>query len=129
MAEQANGAAGGIAAPVADVINTIALTACQDSRHRICFTGGDGVRSLTLADLDRGAVKVACHLHALGVRPRDRIGIMSRNRIEWVLLDLPVLNLGAVTAGVRPRRTKPVQLVSDFGLRLLFAADGRTAGK
>ncbi len=129
MAEQANGAAGGIAAPVADVINTIALTACQDSRHRICFTGGDGVRSLTLADLDRGAVKVACHLHARGVRPRDRIGIMSRNRIEWVLLDLAVLKLGAVTAGVEPGRYEPVKVVSDFGLRLLFAEDVRTAGK
>src|SRR5260370_8355373 len=101
MAEQANGAAGGIAAPVADVINTIALTACQDSRHRICFTGGDGVRSLTLADLDRGAVKVACHLHALGVRPRARIGITSRNRIEWVLLDLAALKLRPLT----PRST------------------------
>jgi long-chain acyl-CoA synthetase len=128
MAEQAADAAHCCAAPV-DVVNTIALTACPDRRHRIYFTAGDGIRSLTLADLDRGAVKVACHLHTLGVRPRDRIGIMSRNRIEWVLLDIAALKLGAVTAGIEPGRYDPEKIVSDFGLCLLFTEETQEQGK
>lgn len=128
MAEQAADAAHCSFAPV-DVVNTIALTACSDRRHRIYFTVGDGIRSLTLADLDRGAVKVACHLRTLGVRSRDRIGIMSRNRIEWVLLDIAALKLGAVIAGIEPGRYEPEKIVSDFGLCLLFTEETREQGK
>jgi long-chain acyl-CoA synthetase len=129
MAEQAAGTVRSITAPVVDVINTIALTACPDDRHRIYFKIDDVIRSLTLAELDRSAVRVACHLHALGVRPRDRVGIVSRNRIEWVLLDLAVLKLGAVIAGIEPGRYEREKIVSEFGLRLLFAEDAPVQGK
>lgn len=128
MAEQSAAPTFDITAPVADVVSTVALTQCQDSAHRIRFRAGDGIRSLTLAELDRGAVRVACHLHAAGVRARDRIGIMSRNRIEWVLLDLAAVKLGAVVAGVEPGRYKPEQVTADFGLTLLFAEDETERG-
>lgn len=128
MTELAAGAPGRIAVPVADVINTIALTVCADDRHRIYFMTSDGIASRTLADLDRAAARVAWHLHTRGIRPRDRVGIMSRNRIEWVLLDLAVLRLGAVTAGIEPGRYQPEQVVSDFGLTLLFTEDPPAAG-
>jgi len=123
VAEQSAGPTLDLTAPVPDAINTVALTECQDDVHRIRFRVGDEIRSLTLAELDRGAARVACHLHAAGVRPRDRVGIMSRNRIEWVLLDLAVLKLGAVVAGVEPGRYEPEQVIADFGLTLLFAED------
>ncbi|WP_405827122.1 AMP-binding protein [Streptomyces sp. NBC_01176] len=106
--------------PILDVVNTLALKACTDHRHRIHYRVGDEVRSLTLAELDTRAARVARHLHALGIRPRDRVGILAPNSIEWVLLDLAVIKLGAVTAGFEPVCFEPDQVVKDYGLALLF---------
>ncbi len=119
----------GMTAPAADVINVIASTACRDTRHRIHFTHAGEQHSLTLAELDAQAVAVARRLYALGVRPRDRVGVMAGNRIEWVLLDLAVLKLGGVTAGFEPGRFDPQRIVADFGLRLLFTTDGPGRGR
>lgn len=111
-----------------DVIGTVARTPCHDTRHRIHYRDGGGVRSLTLAALDAAALRVAVRLHALGVRARDRVGVMAPNRIEWVLLDLAVLKLGAVTAGIEPGRHEPAAVRAEFGLRALFTdTPGTTA--
>lgn len=116
----------GVSMPVTDVISQIALTQSADDRHRIYYRSGGDRRSLTLAELDRAALRVACHLHQLGVRRRDRIGIMAPNRIEWVLLDLGVLKTGAVTAGIEPGRHEPQDVVDDYGLKFLFAEGAAT---
>ncbi|GAA4291959.1 AMP-dependent synthetase/ligase [Streptomyces venetus] len=110
------------AGDVTDVVNTLALHPCADTRHRFHYRGPGGeVRSLTLAELDARALNVARHLHALGVRPRDRVGILAPNSLAWVLLDLALIKLGAVTAGFEPGRFDPERLPGDYGLKLLFA--------
>ncbi|MGV9502231.1 AMP-binding protein [Streptomyces sp. NPDC003642] len=110
---------------VTDVVNTLALRRCTDTRHRFHHRGPDGeLRSLTLAELDARAGNVARHLHALGVRARDRVGILAPNSLAWVLLDLAVIRLGAVTAGFEPGRFDPERLPRDYGLKLLFTEDG-----
>ena len=112
-----------------DVINTIALNRCENTRHCIRFTVDGQLRSLTLAELDTKATTVAHRLRGLEIGPRDRVGIMAHNRIEWVLLDLAVLKLGAVTAGFEPGRFEPARIVSDFGLALLFTEGAGGPGK
>ncbi|MBA3774507.1 MAG: AMP-binding protein [Ramlibacter sp.] len=115
--------------PHADgAIDTIALSTCTDTLHRIRFPEGSGLASWSLAELDRRAARVARHLHALGLRARDRIGVMARNRIEWVVLDLAVLKLGAVTAGFEAGRFDPAQIVEIYDLRALFTEDIDSAG-
>ncbi|WP_426368077.1 AMP-binding protein [Streptomyces sp. E-08] len=122
MSEQSPGPAQTTPPPV-DVIGTIARGSCQDTRHRLHYRDGDEVRSLSLAEFDAAALRVAARLHTLGIRPRDRVGIMAPNRIEWVLLDLAVLKLGAVTAGIEPDRYEPAAVLAEFGLALLFTGD------
>ena len=102
------------------LINTIALRRCDDERHVIRFQQDGALRSCTLAELDRKAARVAVRLQALGVRPRDRVGILSRNRIEFVLLDLAILKLGGVSAGFEAGRYEPGQIVDIYGLKALF---------
>ncbi len=106
--------------PITDVVNTLSLVANTDTRHRLYHRAAGEVRSLTLADLDARAINVAHHLHALGVRAKDRVGILARNSLEWVLLDLAVIKLGAVTAGFEPGRFDPEALLREYGLKLLF---------
>ncbi|MCG3462483.1 AMP-binding protein [Xenorhabdus bovienii] len=105
-----------------DVINTLALCENRDTRHRIYYRAQQKLCSISLAELDVAAMQVAHHLYELGVRQYDRIGIMAHNQIEWVMLDLAILKLGAVTAGFEPGRFDTINIRQQYGLKYLFVA-------
>ncbi|MCK9247623.1 MAG: AMP-binding protein [Solirubrobacteraceae bacterium] len=46
--------------------------------------------------------RIARGLADLGVGPGDRVAVHAENRIEWVLADLAIQGLGAMTVGVYP---------------------------
>lgn len=106
-----------------DVINTISTTESRDSVHKIYFLRNGVMRKMTLAELDRRAAAVALRLRDLGVRRGDRIGVMAKNSIEWILLDIAILKLGAVTAGLEAGRFGARASVDRYGLKLLFVDD------
>lgn len=54
-----------------------------------------------LADVEA----LAHGLQSLGVGPGDRVALLAENRYEWVLSDLAVLGLGAVTVPIYPTLT------------------------
>lgn len=112
---------------VTSIVDRIATQACQDTRHVIRFLRDGDMAMWTLDELDRRATRVARRLSALGLAPRDRVGVMAGNRIEWVLVDLAVLKLGATTAGFEAGRFSPTQIVDIYGLRVLFTDDGSGA--
>jgi long-chain acyl-CoA synthetase len=64
-------------------------------------------------------------LVALGVQPGDRVAIQSDNRPEWLLVDLAVQGIGAITVGVYPTSPEAelVHLLSDSGASVLVAED------
>nr|WP_079039819.1 AMP-binding protein [Streptomyces prasinopilosus] len=78
-------------------------------------------RSLELTELYRQSVRVARYLAGLGVRRGDRIGVLAVNCLEWVLLDLAALRIGAVTAGLEPGRfAATTDLLDRYELTVLF---------
>lgn len=88
---------------------------------RISFARLDRTDSYELAELHDTAARLAAGLRDRGIGPGDRIGILSGNRWEWVLLDLAALRLGAVTAGFEPGKFTPDDtLIDRYGLSLLF---------
>lgn len=90
--------------------------------HRLRVVRLDGTETVELAELWAMAGRVAAGLSARGVRPGDRIGVVSRNRLEWVLLDLAALRLKAVTAGFEPGSVAPgPALMASYDLKLLFS--------
>ena len=80
-----------------EIVNRI-VSAPPRPGHQITFLRLDGATTVTLTDLHERAGRLARGLHAAGLRRGDRIGILAANRMEWVLLDLAALRLGAVTA-------------------------------
>jgi long-chain acyl-CoA synthetase len=111
-----------------DIINALAVGRCADEKHRVHFRHDGKLSSWTLAEFDRRAVHLAQQLAADGVRRGDRVGVLSSNRIEWILLDLAVLKLGGVTVAVEPGRFPIDQVVDRYELRLLFAEGQDSTG-
>lgn len=94
-----------------------------EPRHRIRFVRLDGTESVSLTDLHARAGRLATSLRDMGVSRGDRIGILAPNCLEWVLLDLAALWLGAVTVGFDPAKFDPDPALLDrYSLRLSFAA-------
>ncbi|HEX8686405.1 MAG TPA: AMP-binding protein, partial [Pyrinomonadaceae bacterium] len=75
--------------------------------------------------------RVALGLHALGLRPGERAGILSESSPEWVVADLGCQHAGVVNVPVYPTLA-PQQvcyIMEDSGSRLLFAQDAATLGR
>lgn len=103
-----------------DVINELRFGRSNDTKHKIYFLKDNEVRSMTLAEFDGKANAVASRLEDLGVGKGDRIGIRSTNCIEWALLDLAVLKLGGVVAGIDVGRFDIGATIDRYGLRWMF---------
>lgn len=52
-------------------------------------------------------------LYALGVRPNDKVAMISENRLEWNLLDFAIQQIGAVVVAVYPN-------ISDDDYKFIF---------
>jgi len=68
---------------------------------------------------------VALGLAALGIRPGDRIALLSENRPEWSIADLAILSLGAINVPIYT--TQAVDQISyilaDSGARSIFISN------
>ena len=68
--------------------------------------------------------RIALGLYNMGVRPGDRIAIISENRPEWSLTDLAILSLRAVNVPIYT--TQAVEqiryILEDSGARMLFVS-------
>ena len=92
---------------------------------------GDRIREWSSRQLFDDVRDLSLGLETLGVRPRDRVAILSDSRPEWVLADLAILTAGAVTVPVYA--TLPANQVgyvlAHSGARVVLAADEAQAAK
>jgi long-chain acyl-CoA synthetase len=59
-------------------------------------------RETTWAGYAERVARAAHGLRALGVGPGDRVAVHAENRPEWVIADLAIQGLGAVSVGIYP---------------------------
>ncbi len=80
---------------------------------------------LTYDELYEKVEALAIGLLNLGVRPYDRIGILSENRIEWILADLAIVSIGASDVPIFPILTaKQVEYIfSDCQVSTIFVSN------
>jgi acyl-CoA synthetase (AMP-forming)/AMP-acid ligase II len=60
----------------------------------------DGERRLTYADHHAAVARVAAHFASQGIRKGDRVAILGRNSIEWVVAFWATVSLGAIAVGL-----------------------------
>jgi long-chain acyl-CoA synthetase len=77
------------------------------------------------------ALACAAALVDAGVRPGDRVGLLSENRVEWLIADLGILTCGAINVPPHAPLTAPqVQFqLADAGVCWLFVSTAAQAGK
>lgn len=75
--------------------------AAAEHPDRLSLCDADGTR-LTSAEVDRRARALASALAERGVAAGDRVAVLGRTSLAWVLLDCALLALGAVVVPVYP---------------------------
>jgi len=69
--------------------------------HALFARKRDGVWApVTVVEFAEQVVRLAAGLIAAGIRPGDRVALMSATRYEWVLCDFAIWSAGAVTVPV-----------------------------
>jgi long-chain acyl-CoA synthetase len=88
-------------------------------------------KAYTWATYAERAGAIGLGLEALGVGPGDRVAIHSENRPAWMLSDLGIEGIGAVTVGIYP--TSPAAevkyLLTHSGAKVLIAEDEEQVDK
>lgn len=86
---------------------------------------------LTWAQLGIKVHQVASKLIELGVAPDDRVVIMSKTRLEWVLADLGILAAGACTVPIYHSNIAKdaAYIFADSGASLAIVEDDEQAAK
>jgi len=89
---------------------------------------GSDITGLSTRDWFDRIRDLSLGLSSLGVSAGDRVAIMSESRPEWLIADLAILSLGAVTVPVYSTLTAPQTryIVKDAGARVAFVS---TAGQ
>jgi len=66
------------------------------------YKEGGSWHDISWSDYRRRVLKTAAALHSMGLSSGDRIGLLSTNRVEWLVSDLAALSLGCVTVPIYP---------------------------
>ena len=93
--------------------------------ERIAFTqplGGGAVRDYSWGEVVDQARRMAAHLQSAGVGPGDRVAILSKNTVHWMMSDYAIFMAGAVSVPLYPTLapTTIQQILEHSGSKLLF---------
>ncbi len=88
-------------------------------------------RPISWQEAHRQVEEAALGLMDLGIRPGDRVAILSENRPEWAIADLAILSTGAITVPVYTTLAagEIETILRHSGARLLFASNPDGMGK
>ena len=89
-------------------------------------TKEDGAwRTYSTRELLDTSERVALGLMALGVKPGDRVALVSTNRSEWCLVDQAILRIGAINVPIYPTSSAAdyTYVLHHSGAKLCFCGD------
>ncbi len=88
-------------------------------------------RKISTQDVIDTGNKVSLSLLKLGVKPDDKVALVSNNRPEWNMVDLGILQIGAVNVPVYPTITEHEYkfIFNDAEIKYAFVSDKNLAAK
>ncbi len=99
-----------------------AVTAGSSSPAMVIESGSDW-REVSWAEADAAVNRLAAGLSALGVERHDRVALLLRTNMDWVVADHALLGLGAVVVPIYPTSSiaDAAHILNDSGARVLIA--------
>jgi long-chain acyl-CoA synthetase len=96
-----------------------------EKRAALRHKAGGEWHDMTYADLTRRVRHVALGLWQLGIKPGDRVAILSHNRPEWAIADFACLTARCTDVPVYPTIPAPQvgYILKDSGARAVFVED------
>src|SRR5271154_289646 len=93
------------------------------------FKVGKGWESVAAAEMLRRVAALAKALAMLGVKPGDRVALVSPNRPEWHIADFAVQGIGGVNVPLyfNESADRMVYIVNDSGARIVIVAGDEQA--
>jgi long-chain acyl-CoA synthetase len=116
-------------------VSTVAVFLNQSARlveHTCLEFFVDNVRQgWTWAEAAKRARRVAAGLIQAGIRPEDRVVLLSPNRVEWLICDIAIQAAGAVTVPIYPSLVPTVvqQITANSGAVLAIVSGEALANK
>ncbi len=113
--------------PAASSVPELCLTAAlkHDKPDALNHKTGDDWINIPAEKFVNRVRHVALGLVELGIKPGDRIALLSENRPEWSIADLAILSLGAINVPIYT--TQAVDqiryILSDSGTRAIFVSN------
>ena len=124
------------AAPAADALTTIPQlffhqAARYGSRTFLRVKRRGSYQDIAWISLAQDVRRFAAYLLDEGVQPDDRVALLSENRPEWVIADLAIQSVGALSVPIYPSHTTPEieQLLRDCEARMLIVSTAAQAQK
>jgi long-chain acyl-CoA synthetase len=79
------------------------------------------------AEVKEKVEAISLGLHALGIRPGDRVALLSESRPEWSMVDFGILGSGAVNVPIYPTQAveQVAYILRDSGAKILFLSTAR----
>jgi len=102
------------------------VKASPDGKAYRWFDGQSWV-DLSWSEAEKRVGRFRAALEKEGLKPGDRVGICSRNRIEWMCFDQAALSLGLVVVPLfyNDRPDNLAYCLTDAGARLFLVEDGK----
>ncbi|MDF0529511.1 AMP-dependent synthetase/ligase [Tsukamurella sp. 8F] len=94
---------------------SVVVRTAESQPDMTCLTGES--IALTASEVVARAERLGSALIHLGVEPGDRIAVLGRTGVDWVVIDLAVLAIGAIVVPVYPTSsaTQIEHILSDAG--------------
>ncbi len=82
-------------------------------------------RALSWLEVDAGINRYAAAIAERGIKKGDRVGILSSTRMEWTLIDMAALTVGAIVVPVYPTvsAVQTEYILKETEAKLLFVED------
>ena len=86
------------------------------------YKSGDRWVPISSDEMLQRAQSIAAGLHAIGLKPGDRVALLSESRVEWTLTDAGSIFAGTVDVPIYPTLTPPQvrYILNDSGACVLF---------
>ena len=119
-------------APAPGTLNELFFAALEfDKPNALQHKKGGSYSAISHREIERRVRHIALGLASMGVKPGDRVAILSENRPEWAIADYACLASGVTDVPIYP--TLPSDqiafILNDSGAVAIFVSNGEQAAK